>query len=188
MLFTKSFIIAIFSLILLASVSCHGAQGNATKSCDGVCVVSSSIGKMRMKVWPEFNEWGDLPLGVHSATLAEVVDCFAKTPRRAVAARRLERIYKLALSTGHLGRVIVFGSFITAKTEPNDVDIFLLMDDSFDLMCRRFHQKRLWYLTARRRRIFLERACFGFAARPRSAVKKPLLPIGKLSVTAVNAA
>jgi hypothetical protein len=26
----------------------------------------------------------------------------------------------------------VFGSFITAKPEPNDVDIFLIMDDSFD--------------------------------------------------------
>jgi hypothetical protein len=45
----------------------------------------------------------------------------------------LERIYKLAISTGHLGRFIVFGSFITAKIEPNDVAIFLLMNDSFDV-------------------------------------------------------
>jgi hypothetical protein len=45
----------------------------------------------------------------------------------------LERIYRLAGSTGHLARLIVFGSFITAKIEPNDVDIFLLMDDSFDV-------------------------------------------------------
>jgi hypothetical protein len=26
----------------------------------------------------------------------------------------------------------VFGSFVTDKTEPNDVDVFLLMEDSFD--------------------------------------------------------
>ena len=39
----------------------------------------------------------------------------------------------MAHSTGHLARFIVFGSFITAKLEPNDVDIFLLMDDSFEV-------------------------------------------------------
>jgi hypothetical protein len=29
--------------------------------------------------------------------------------------------------------VFFFGSFITAKAEPNDVDVILLMEDSFDL-------------------------------------------------------
>jgi hypothetical protein len=86
-----------------------------------------------MKVWPEFNECGDLPRRVHPATLEDVLQRFARTPRRTVTARRLERICKLALSTGHLARFIVFGSFITSKDEPNDVDIFLLMDDSFDV-------------------------------------------------------
>jgi hypothetical protein len=28
---------------------------------------------------------------------------------------------------------VIFGSFITAKPEPNDIDIFLLMDDGFDV-------------------------------------------------------
>lgn len=32
-----------------------------------------------------------------------------------------------------MARFVVFGSFVTAKTEPNDVDIVLLMEDSFDL-------------------------------------------------------
>ena len=27
---------------------------------------------------------------------------------------------------------MVFGSFVTAKLEPNDVDVFLLMEDTFD--------------------------------------------------------
>jgi hypothetical protein len=95
--------------------------------------VSQATGNMQMKVWPEFNDCGDLPEGIHAATIEEVVHRFALTPRRAVIARRLERIYRLARSTGHLARVIVFGSFITAKIEPNDVDIFLLMDDTFDV-------------------------------------------------------
>src|SRR6266540_7279844 len=80
-----------------------------------------------------FNEHGDLPVGVHRAKLDEVVQHFSNTARRAVIARRLERIYRLARSTGHLARFIVFGSFVTAKPEPNDVDIFLLMEDSFDV-------------------------------------------------------
>jgi len=47
-------------------------------------------------------------------------------------ARRLERIYALAKASGHMARFIVFSSFVTAKAAPNDVDIFLLMSDSFD--------------------------------------------------------
>ena len=52
-------------------------------------------------------------------------------PRRAVALR-LERIYRGARASGHLARFVVFGSFITDKPEPNDLDVFLLMEDSFD--------------------------------------------------------
>jgi hypothetical protein len=37
------------------------------------------------------------------------------------------------MGTGQVRRFIVFGSFITAKPEPNDVDIFLLMEDSFEV-------------------------------------------------------
>jgi hypothetical protein len=44
----------------------------------------------------------------------------------------LERIYKLAVSTGQVARFIVFGSFVTAKPDPADVDVFMLMEDSFD--------------------------------------------------------
>ena len=55
------------------------------------------------------------------------------SPRRAALARRLQRIYSLVCATGHLTRFIIFGSFVTSKTEPNDVDIFLLMDDAFDV-------------------------------------------------------
>ena len=86
-----------------------------------------------MKPLPEFNERGDLPEGVHAATLKAALAHFGKTPRRSVVARRLERIHALAASTDHLARFIVFGSFVTDKAEPNDVDIFLLMEDSFDV-------------------------------------------------------
>jgi hypothetical protein len=86
-----------------------------------------------MKNWPDFNDRGDLPPGIHQATLAEVIDHFGKdTPQRRIIARRLEHIYTLAVRTGHLARFIIFGSFVTAKPDPVDIDIFLLMEDSFD--------------------------------------------------------
>jgi hypothetical protein len=76
---------------------------------------------------------GDLPLGVHAASLREVLERFAVgSAQRIAVGLRLERIYALASSTGHLRRFVVFGSFVTAKEEPNDVDVFLIMEDSFD--------------------------------------------------------
>jgi predicted nucleotidyltransferase len=82
---------------------------------------------------PPFTDSGDLPVGVHPATLREVVDRFGVGPaQRKVVATRLERICQVARSSGHLARLVVFGSFITDKPEPNDVDVFLLMEDTFD--------------------------------------------------------
>lgn len=38
----------------------------------------------------------------------------------------------IAAATGHLSRFVVFGSFISGKLVPNDVDIFMVFDDTFD--------------------------------------------------------
>jgi hypothetical protein len=48
-------------------------------------------------------------------------------------AAHLLRIYRLARATGKLERFIIFGSFITSKPAPNDVDIVLIMRDDFVL-------------------------------------------------------
>ena len=86
-----------------------------------------------MKHWPEFEHNGDLPVGIHQATLAEVLQYFGTgTLQRRLVGQRLERIYKLAISTGQVARFVVFGSFVTAKPDPGDVDIFMIMEDSFD--------------------------------------------------------
>lgn len=83
---------------------------------------------------PAFNEEGDLPPGIHCATLAEVLERFGQgSAQRSTVSNRLNRLYQLVASTGHLGRIIVFGSFVTSKCEPNDVDVILLMEDTFDL-------------------------------------------------------
>ena len=83
---------------------------------------------------PAFNEEGDLPPGVHGATLSEVLERFGQgSVQRCAVADRLNRLYQLAALTGQLARFVVFGSFVTAKAEPNDIDIILLMEDTFDL-------------------------------------------------------
>jgi hypothetical protein len=57
---------------------------------------------------PPLTRGGDLPLGVHPASLREVLDCFgAGSRKRAAVAGRLERVYRLALDTGHLARFVV---------------------------------------------------------------------------------
>ena len=82
---------------------------------------------------PPLTSAGDLPLGVHRSTLKEVVARFGVGTRQRVSvAERLERVYRLAKDTGNLARFIIFGSFVTDKPEPNDLDVFMLMEDTFD--------------------------------------------------------
>jgi len=82
---------------------------------------------------PEFNEHGDLPVDLHVATLDEILSRFGKsTAQRVAVGDRLTRIHQLAVATGCVRRFVLFGSFVTAKPDPNDVDIFVVMDDGFD--------------------------------------------------------
>lgn len=81
---------------------------------------------------PVFNELGDLPEGIHPATLDEVVARFgAGSGQRQTVTDRLRRIYQLALAAGHLDRLLVFGSYVTDAGEPNDVDVILVMRNEF---------------------------------------------------------
>ena len=76
---------------------------------------------------PVFDTRGDLPIGVHLATLAEVLDRFGHgTAQRELVTIRLVRVYELAQRTGKLLRFVIFGSYVTTKPEPNDVDIILV--------------------------------------------------------------
>lgn len=83
---------------------------------------------------PAFNDEGDLPPGVHRAGLKEILERFGQgSVQRCAVADRLNRLYQLAAATGQLARFVVFGSFVTAEEDPNDVDVVLLMEETFDL-------------------------------------------------------
>lgn len=82
---------------------------------------------------PDFNEHGYLPAGVHPATLDEIAVRFGQEPElRRVQMESLRWLLELAQRVGVL-RLIVNGSFVTDKWEPNDIDCLLLRGPLFPL-------------------------------------------------------
>jgi len=81
---------------------------------------------------PAFNHNGNLPEGIHLATEDEVFERFA-TPsaRRQWLGEQLWSLMALAKSTGQLARVFLWGSFVTSKEVPNDLDVLLVMSTEF---------------------------------------------------------
>lgn len=82
---------------------------------------------------PKTQSNGFLPPGVHRATLNDVNDAFGKqTPRREHLMSQLRRLIDTAKFTGRVKRAFVFGSFVTSKPFPRDLDVLLLMREGFD--------------------------------------------------------
>ena len=85
-----------------------------------------------------------LPIGIYQATIDEVIARFGSgTLQREIVTARLQRIYQIAKDTGNLQQLIIFGSYITAKPEPNDVDVVIIFSDDFDLTVCSENVKRL---------------------------------------------
>jgi hypothetical protein len=83
---------------------------------------------------PPFESNGNLPIGIHTASLNEVRTRFGSSnATRQSLFVRLDRIFQIAQATGCLAHFVVFGSFVTDEDFPNDVDVFLLMADNFDV-------------------------------------------------------
>jgi hypothetical protein len=84
-------------------------------------------------VLPELTDDGELPAGVHVANWQDFQTRFCRSsPRRVWLADRLKTLLQLAGSSRELRRVFVWGSFVTAKTTPGDLDVLLLMDEGFE--------------------------------------------------------
>ena len=95
---------------------------------------------------PNFTKGGDLPVGIYKAGLAEVLSHFGTNSlQRRQISERLKQIYKLAMDTGKVARFILFGSYVTDKPDPRDVDVFLLMEDDFKVDQVKGEAKWLFY-------------------------------------------
>ena len=67
-----------------------------------------------------------------TASLAEIIARFGSgTDQRIEVTNRLQRIHQLAAASGHLDRLIVFGSYVSDRTEPKDIDVILVMRNDF---------------------------------------------------------
>jgi hypothetical protein len=78
---------------------------------------------------PPFNELGYLPPGVYEILWLELMERFATNPQRQrIVTGLAAALRKLAIAG--CTRVIIGGSFISAKAEPNDFDAYY---DNFGL-------------------------------------------------------
>jgi hypothetical protein len=85
-------------------------------------------------VLPKLTGEGELPPGVHRADWQEFQARFGgPSPRRVWLSGRLQALLELAATNGKLRRVFIWGSFVTAKAAPGDLDILLIMDEDFDV-------------------------------------------------------
>ena len=77
---------------------------------------------------PPFEDDGYLPPGVHAATLNEIEERFGiGSELRRAQMQSLRWLVELARRAG-AQKIIVNGSFVCDRAEPNDVDCVLLLD------------------------------------------------------------
>lgn len=86
---------------------------------------------MASSALPAFDETGNLPPGIYQVSLQDIVSRFCQGEVREHWGHVLQEILGLARSTEQLEAVYIFGSFVTAKTAPADLDLFLVMSSDF---------------------------------------------------------
>src|SRR5437879_84955 len=75
---------------------------------------------------PPFDDFGNLPAGIHSCSVAELVARFGSgSEERQAEVGELVHFIAAAQSAG-VRRLMVNGSFVTGKLAPNDVDVVFL--------------------------------------------------------------
>src|SRR6266571_6456665 len=75
---------------------------------------------------PPFDDFGNLPPGIHSCTIEELVSRFGSgSEERETEINELLHFIDAAKKAG-VRRLMVNGSFVTGKLAPNDVDVVVL--------------------------------------------------------------
>jgi hypothetical protein len=94
---------------------------------------------------PLFSPAGLLPAGIHSATIAECEERFAQfdqSDRRIRLFENVRRLYEEVRKVPFIRQMFLVGSFVTAKSEPNDFDCLLVIDgDQFPSELRPFEYR-----------------------------------------------
>jgi hypothetical protein len=90
---------------------------------------------MRFKMLPPLNEHGLLPEGIHDGTFEEVETCFAlfqQSDRRPLLWAKFREFFRLAKASRLVDELLLDGSFVTAKPDPNDIDFVVDVSATHD--------------------------------------------------------
>lgn len=80
---------------------------------------------------PAFDDYGNLPLGIHRGSAEEVIERFADgSPERAALAHELREFLDWSRRAG-VRRVVLSGDFVTDRLAPATVDAIVLAADGF---------------------------------------------------------
>lgn len=85
---------------------------------------------------PQLTADGNLPEGLHDATLAEIEQTFGSFNGSEVRVRlfeRLQEFFTAVAQWGNAAEILLDGSFTTSKQRPEDIDIILVYRADFDL-------------------------------------------------------
>src|SRR6266446_2893409 len=95
---------------------------------------------------PRLNDYGVLPEGIHDCTLEEArarFGTFQVTDRRPRLWSKFVEFVEAAKAAEIVERILLNGSFVTAKADPNDIDLILVVgaehDFSADLSPREYN-------------------------------------------------
>jgi hypothetical protein len=86
-------------------------------------------------VIPPFNENGCLPEGIYDCTIDEAAErfgAFQSSNQRPRLWDRFRDFVREAKACGLVDAVLVDGSFVTAKADPNDIDLVLVVSADHD--------------------------------------------------------
>ena len=84
---------------------------------------------------PEFDIDGDLPPGIHQATFGELERRFRRfmvSDRRIDLFALFKQLVAMTRRSGIVERLVIGGSFVTSKSEPNDIDIVIVLSHDLD--------------------------------------------------------
>jgi hypothetical protein len=85
---------------------------------------------------PPFTQEGFLPDGTHDADLEEIRErfgTFQASERRPTLFARLKAYVEEARSSGIVVALVIDGSFVTSKSEPNDIDLVVILHGDLDI-------------------------------------------------------
>jgi len=80
---------------------------------------------------PAFHDGLNLPIGLYPATAQEVTEYFGKSTRRNLLCMTLQKMLERAKGC-NFRKVILFGSFVSSKESPGDIDLFWTLTPGTD--------------------------------------------------------